>query len=304
MVWVLALSPLETVGAQDWTNACAGLVATISPAEPRAGSLLLVKLAGVSPGVQLGGTLAGEALHFTPAPNDSAESLASVPIDSAGARRAIVRCRAGERTDSVIVPLVVTAGRYGVDRLRVNPAFARQPDSALAARIAEESRRALEVSRLSHATPRLWDAPFQLPRAARVTSGFGRAREFNGTLTSRHMGTDFAGLEGDPVVAVNRGVARLAEAFYYGGNVVYLDHGDGMVSAYLHLSRATVASGDTVNRGQVLGSVGATGRVTGPHLHLIVRHGAVSVDPMSLFAILGDSAAKRAAAPASPRRSR
>jgi murein DD-endopeptidase MepM/ murein hydrolase activator NlpD len=127
------------------------------------------------------------------------------------------------------------------------------------------------------------------PRAARITSGFGRGREFNGAITSRHMGTDFAGATGAPVRATNRGVVRLVDAFYYGGNVVYLDHGEGLTSAYLHLSRQDVAPGDTVERGQIIGRVGATGRVTGPHLHLIVRYGGVTVDPMSLFAIAGDA---------------
>jgi len=104
------------------------------------------------------------------------------------------------------------------------------------------------------------------------------------------MGTDFAGAPGAPVRAANRGVVRIVDAFYYGGNVVYVDHGGGLTSAYLHLSRQLVAEGDTVTRGQVIGRVGATGRVTGPHLHLIVRYGRVTVDPMSLFAIAGDSA--------------
>jgi murein DD-endopeptidase MepM/ murein hydrolase activator NlpD len=107
------------------------------------------------------------------------------------------------------------------------------------------------------------------------------------------MGTDFAGATGAPVRAVNRGVVRIVDAFYYGGNVVYVDHGSGLTSAYLHLSQQAVAAGDTVARGQVIGRVGATGRVTGPHLHFIVRYGSITVDPMSLFAIAGDTSATR-----------
>lgn len=97
------------------------------------------------------------------------------------------------------------------------------------------------------------------------------------------MGTDYAGSVGAPVRAANRGVVRLVDAFYLGGNVVYIDHGEGMVTAYLHLSRQRVAEGDTVERGQLIGNVGATGRVTGPHLHLITRYGQVTVDPMSVI---------------------
>jgi murein DD-endopeptidase MepM/ murein hydrolase activator NlpD len=84
------------------------------------------------------------------------------------------------------------------------------------------------------------------------------------------------------------------DAFFYGGNVVYVDHGNGLTTAYLHLSNQRVAAGDTVERGQILGSVGATGRVTGPHLHFIVRYGRVTLDALSLFAVAGDSASRAA----------
>jgi murein DD-endopeptidase MepM/ murein hydrolase activator NlpD len=172
--------------------------------------------------------------------------------------------------------------------LRVAPAFGRPPDSATAARTARESRRAAAVAENAHRTPRLWDSTFLLPRESRITSGFGGGREFNGTITSRHMGTDFAGATGAPVRAANRGVVRIVDAFFYGGNVVYIDHGGGLSSAYLHLSEQLVAAGDTVGRGQLIGRVGATGRVTGPHLHLIVRYGSVTVNPLSLFELAGE----------------
>jgi murein DD-endopeptidase MepM/ murein hydrolase activator NlpD len=127
-----------------------------------------------------------------------------------------------------------------------------------------------------------------------VTSGFGRGRVFNGTVTSRHMGTDFAGAVGAPVRAANRGVVRIVDRFYLGGNVVYIDHGAGLVTAYLHLSQADVAVGDTVQRGQIIGRVGATGRVTGPHLHLIARYGQITVDPLTLLRVTQSAAASQA----------
>jgi murein DD-endopeptidase MepM/ murein hydrolase activator NlpD len=102
-------------------------------------------------------------------------------------------------------------------------------------------------------------------------------------VQSRHMGTDFAGAVGAPVVAAADGVVALVDAFHLGGNVVYLDHGGGLVTAYLHLSEASVQRGERVRSGQQIGRVGATGRVTGPHLHWIVRYGSITVDPMSLL---------------------
>ncbi len=118
-----------------------------------------------------------------------------------------------------------------------------------------------------------------------MTSRFGTAREFNGDVVSRHMGTDYAGAVGAPVRAANRGVVVLVADFYLAGKAVYVDHGAGLVTGYFHLSRAAVAEGDTVRRGQVIGRVGQSGRVTGPHLHWVARYGNISVDPASLFLV-------------------
>jgi murein DD-endopeptidase MepM/ murein hydrolase activator NlpD len=276
--------------ARPVANAC-GDSAVISwePAAPRQGALFRVRVAGVPAGAVVSGTVAGETLHLTPVPESQAvESFAGVPIDATDSLRIEVRCTAGARTDTLRASIAPSRGEYPVERLTVAPTFGRPPDSALAARIRRESDRATSVAVSSHDTPQLWSKLFLRPRDSRVTSGFGRGREFNGTITSRHMGTDFAGATGAPVRAANRGVVRIVGRFYYGGNVVYIDHGGGLTSAYLHLSRQLVAEGDSVERGQVIGQVGATGRVTGPHLHLIVRYGRVTVDPLSLFALAGE----------------
>jgi murein DD-endopeptidase MepM/ murein hydrolase activator NlpD len=110
-----------------------------------------------------------------------------------------------------------------------------------------------------------------------------QGREFNGQIQSRHTGTDLAGVAGAPVAAAAHGVIALVDTFFLAGNVIYIDHGAGLVSAYFHLSAQDVMAGDTVEAGQTIGWVGATGRVTGPHLHWVVRYGAISVDPMSLL---------------------
>jgi murein DD-endopeptidase MepM/ murein hydrolase activator NlpD len=274
-------------------NAC-GDSASVAwePAQPAEGALFRVRVSGVPAGTQLTGEAAGETLHFIMRPDSTAESFAAAPIDRERSLGIKVVCAAGERIDSLVARVEAARAEYPVERLRVAPDFGRPPDSALAARIRRESQRAAEVARLSHVTPRIWEAPFVVPREARITSGFGSGREFNGTITSRHMGTDFAGATGAPVRAANRGVVRIVDAFFYGGNVVYLDHGTGLTTAYLHLSEQLVAAGDTVERGQVIGRVGATGRVTGPHLHLIVRYGNVTVDPMTLFSLAGERPAE------------
>jgi murein DD-endopeptidase MepM/ murein hydrolase activator NlpD len=294
------VSARTVTAAQPGTRVCADSASLRwEPTSPRQGALFRVRVLGLPSGAQLAGDAGGEALHFVPTRGEQgAESFAAVPVDGDRTIALRVLCIIGEQVDTLTASVEAARADYPVERLRVAPGFARQPDSALAARIRRESQRAAEIARQSHTTPRLWELPFVLPRTARVTSGFGRGREYNGSLTSRHMGTDFAGVTGAPVHAANRGVVRIVDAFFYGGNVVYIDHGDGLTSAYLHLSEQLVAQGDTVERAQPIGKVGATGRVTGPHLHLIVRYGSVTVDPMSLFGLAGDSVAARRAAQA------
>jgi murein DD-endopeptidase MepM/ murein hydrolase activator NlpD len=89
------------------------------------------------------------------------------------------------------------------------------------------------------------------------------------------------------VRAANRGVVALVSNFFLAGNVVYIDHGGGLVTGYFHLSRTVVAEGDTVARGDKIGEVGATGRVTGPHLHWSARYGALTVNPLDLLTLSG-----------------
>ena len=136
----------------------------------------------------------------------------------------------------------MSRGEYRSEQLRVAAKYAA-PDSAAAARIQSEVELARAVSRRAHDTPRAWSAPFRRPRPGRVTSVFGTAREFNGVVSSRHLGTDFAGAVGAPVYAANAGVVALTGNFYLAGNVVYLDHGGGLVTGYFHLSRVDVAAG-------------------------------------------------------------
>ncbi len=229
-------------------------------------------------------TFADQPLHFQPLETGEYVALAAAPIEAEGEVRLpiVARWEDGAK-DSLVMAIPVRAGDYRMEQLSVAPRYGTPPDSATRARMARESERAREVSRRSHETPRLWEGPVVHPRATAITSGYGDGRAFNGQVTSRHMGTDFRGGVGAPVKAAARGVVALVDEFHLGGNVVYIDHGAGLVTAYLHLSEQHVAVGDTVAAGQVIGAVGATGRVTGPHLHWIVRYGTISVDPLSLL---------------------
>ncbi len=240
--------------------------------------------------VEISGRFAGEPLHFRETRPGEFVALAAAPIDSAGELGLPLVARWNDDAlDSMTMAVPVRRGAYRMEALQVAPRYGEPPDSALQARMHDEAQRAYALSERSHATPRLWSAPVLPPRDGRITSGFGDGRTFNGQVTSRHMGTDFAGAVGAPVRAAARGVVALVDRFYLGGNVIYVDHGGGLVTAYLHLSEQLVATGDTVQAGQVIGRVGATGRATGPHLHWIVRYGRITVDPLSLLTA-GDSA--------------
>ena len=233
-----------------------------------------------SPLTAVEGEAAGEPLHFERAEGRFV-ALLGIPVEGGDTLPVALRLERQGRVDSTLVGLVVRHPSYPRERLKVPPRMV-QYDSATRARVESEIARAREVSRRSHETPRLWSAPLTLPRDGRITSAYGGAREFNGRVTSRHMGTDFAGAVGTPVGAAARGVVALVADFYLAGRAVYLDHGAGLVTGYFHLSEAHVAEGDTVAAGQRIGAVGRTGRVTGPHLHWIMRYGTISVDPMTL----------------------
>ena len=270
-----------------------------SPRRPRQGALFRLLVDGVTDARAVSGTVAGEPLHFASAGEGRVSALAPVPIDASGSVAAVIVIADDLGTDTVRTRVPVAPGGYPSERLSVAPRFSGRPDTALQRRIDEEGKRAAEVARGAHDTPRLWSGAFARPRPGRITSGYGRARVFNGNVQSRHMGTDFAGAVGAPVRAVNRGVVRIVDEFYYGGNVVYIDHGGGLTTAYLHLSETAVAVGDTVEKGSLIGRVGATGRVTGPHLHLIARYGRHTLDPLTLLQVTRTTA--RAASPAAAR---
>jgi hypothetical protein len=258
-----------------------------TPSPPARGSVvwLVVSPAGEPDTSRtLDGTVAGEPLHFERLPNGRFRSLAGVPLEGGDSLPVTLRFAHGGTTDTVVTALIVTHPVYASERLTVAPRYA-EPDSASRARIDAELAQSRAISRQAHDTPRLWAGPFLRPRASRITSVYGTGREFNGRVTSRHLGTDFAGAVGAPVRAAGRAVVALVADFYLAGHAVYLDHGGGLVTGYFHLSRVDVTAGDTVAAGTVIGAVGRSGRATGPHLHWIARYGGITVDPMSLFAL-------------------
>lgn len=169
-----------------------------------------------------------------------------------------------------------------VQKLRVDKKYV-DPPMDVQARI--KSDRAKVRAALSQQLPeKMWQLPLARPVPGSVSSQFGLRRVFNGKPRGEHRGLDLRGAQGTPIRAVADGVVALVDDLYYSGNTVYLNHGEGVFSAYLHMSKTDVQPGQRVARGEVLGEVGATGRVTGPHLHLSVFAQGQSVDPLPLLA--------------------
>lgn len=156
-------------------------------------------------------------------------------------------------------------------------------DAATLARV-ETERGELKAALAAGAAERLWRGPFRTPvEGAQPTGGFGLRRLINGQPRSPHTGYDWAAPVGTPVHAANAGrPALVAEHFFAGRNIV-LDHGLGLFTFYYHLVETRVTAGEPVAAGQVIGAVGATGRVTGPHLHFAVQLGGARVDPEALL---------------------
>ncbi len=278
------------------------------PAPPVQGHLFLIRVTApaVDGMVSAAGEAGGEELHFQPRATDSATpraatagseegpantmlvSLAPVPIGATDSIDAWVTASyADGRTQTDSLRIAIVGGEYEHERLTVAPRFGSPLGEEDQARLRSDQAKANQVAREAHATPRLWSPEVVLPRDSRVTSGFGTGRVFNGQISSRHMGLDLAGFPGDTVRAAADGVVALVDGFLLAGGIVYLNHGAGLLTGYFHLSGQLVEAGDTVTAGTPIGLVGATGRVTGPHLHWVVRYGTTTVDPLSLLALSG-----------------
>ena len=258
--------------------------------------------------VTIDGEFAGEPVHFVTASNDRRQALGAIPLDASDSVVArVLVSRASGAIDTLRVtlryphrpspPSTPAIARGGVPsgparRLRVDPRFTQHMDADTELRIERENELAKEVGRRAQDTPQLWTFPFLRPRETKVTSRFGSGRVFNGRVSSSHLGVDYRGSLGEPIFAANRGVVALVAEFFLAGNVVYVNHGDGLVTGYFHMSHPEVAIGDTVERGQEIGLVGSTGRVTGPHLHWSARFGALTINPADLLALGAPFAAR------------
>lgn len=180
-------------------------------------------------------------------------------------------------------PVAIGEGNYDKRNITVGKKFT-SPSKLQKKRAARESKELAAV--LDTISPeRLWRGSWARPTAGIETSPFGTLRTYNKKRRSRHMGLDLDGDTGDAIVAGNRGRVLMAVDRFYSGGTVVLDHGQGLITMAFHMSRIDVVAGQLVDKGELLGAIGASGQVTGPHLHFTVKLDGVSVDPKQLLAL-------------------
>jgi murein DD-endopeptidase MepM/ murein hydrolase activator NlpD len=191
----------------------------------------------------------------------------------------------GERV-SCIASVEVKEGHFATENLTVKKEFV-EPNPEQLARAEAEAKRLREI--YDRVTPeRLWDGKFRVPLDGEFKgSNFGRRRVLNGKPGSPHGGVDFPAPTGTPVHAAQSGRVVLAEELYFAGNTVIVDHGLGIYTFYCHFSEIDAKVGDAVESGTVLGKVGATGRVTGPHLHWGLSVERARVNALDIVKLLG-----------------
>ncbi len=256
---------------------------TLTPALVVAGSPELIHIAA-GPGAQIDADWLGQKVEFFPAGDGPGwYALAGVDVEAhpgPSTLRVIVHEAVGGTYD-FSQTVVIHAATYRTSSLSVAPQYVEPNPDQLKQVTADMELKNRVFSQ--HAVQPLWEGSFLAPVQAPPTDSFGTRRMFNGKLASVHKGMDFRVGTGSVVHAGNRGVVVLARPLYYEGNCVVIDHGLGIWTISMHLSEIDVKEGQFVAQGDRVGLSGATGRVTGPHLHWAVRWQGTYLDPAKLL---------------------
>jgi len=262
---------------------------TLTPAIVVAGSPEILRVSAPAK-AQVDGDWDGHPLRFFRGQSpDSWYAIAGVDVESApGPATAASKIRIAihlpgkhENLPEIFQNLEIYPAHYRTTSLTVAPRFV-EPDPEALKRITAE----IEIKKKAYASSAdhpLWAGDFAVPVSSKATDSFGTRRMLNGKLAATHKGMDFRAPSGTVVRAGNAGVVVLAQPLYYEGNCVIVDHGDGLMSLYMHFSRIDVKPGQQVRKGERLGLSGATGRVTGPHLHWAIRWDGAMLDPAKVL---------------------
>jgi murein DD-endopeptidase MepM/ murein hydrolase activator NlpD len=251
------------------------------------GEVMSVTIGPVEPGVTPRVTAFGRHAPVFAVSETAWRALVGIDLDvKPGPYDITIDAGPPDRPSRTVRAVRVVRKTFQTRRLSVAEAYVNPPP-AVEARIETEAARLAQLFS-GDTTPRLWSGHFARPVSDPANSAFGSRSILNGQPRSPHGGTDFLSEAGTPVHAPNSGHVVLVDDLYYTGNTIVIDHGQGLVSLFAHLSAVSVQVGHDVKSGDEIGLVGATGRVTGPHLHWTVRLGNARVDPLSLVAIAQD----------------
>lgn len=263
-----------------WSLQTEGTITLIRPQTVVDGQLMVAQIEGSPRCERVRVTWMGQRFDAFPVEGVHQVLLPVRLALNAGDQTLKVRC--GGRDAKFVVQ--VSEGTFPESKLSVDPKFDKQPPP----RVAEESAAIQRAWNLG-TSRRLWNKTFVRPANGLDTSPFGVRRTFNGKTEGRHRGLDIDGKTGEPIFAMNDGnVVLVANDFYFIGNAVFIDHGAGLFSIYFHMSATKVREGERVKRGQRIGLIGKTGRVTGPHLHVGVKLADTYVNPRDLLRYSGE----------------
>jgi murein DD-endopeptidase MepM/ murein hydrolase activator NlpD len=288
------LLPASARGAAVTRHCTGGLELQLSAPQASQGSLILAEILSQRPLRDVTGKWNERTVYFWEGGSSPArrgarshqnEALLGIDLEKPPGEYELsvsATTENGERAECTVA-LAVRAGKFATEKLTVQKQFV-EPNEQQAQRAVSEQEKLRHI--FDHITPeKLWHGPFQLPLTGGVRgTNFGKRRILNGQPRSPHTGADFPAPTGTPIHATQSGRVVLAEELYFSGNTVIIDHGLGIYSLYGHLSATDVAVGDTVKASAVIGKVGATGRVTGPHLHWGVTVNKARVNPTQLVA--------------------
>ena len=265
----------------------------LSAPDPTQGSLLLLELRSATQAVaEIKATWDNREIPFWQEPKTDEKSpdlwraLLGVDLELKPENYPLALTAKTESAEAIpcSATIDVKEGTFATESLKVAPNFV-EPNPEQLAR-AEAERQRLRAIFATITPQRLWDGSFHYPLTGVTTGGnFGKRRILNGKAGSPHGGVDFPAPAGTPVYAAQRGRVVLAEPLYFSGNTVVLDHGLGLYTFYAHFESISVQPGDLVGTGALLGKVGATGRVTGPHLHWGATVNRARTNPLQLISL-------------------
>lgn len=232
--------------------------------------------------------VSNKEFEIFPTPLDAEKSYALIPFsyyEKLGKKELEVKYREGKQEKRKSLTINVISGLYAKEEIVVDSKKVNPKSKAVQKRISQEYKEAMQI--YGTVTPKSYiSKPFILPLESKITSAFGKARVYNGSLKGYHSGTDFRAPMGTPIIAANDAEVALVKRRFYSGGTVLLNHGQGVYTCYFHMSQFKVKKGDIVKRGDVLGLSGQSGRVTGPHLHFSARINGVQVDPLQLVQLI------------------